>query len=116
MSTPVSHFSMSRMLTSDLFKDEYMQKRQQIIADEQDKRLGGELVLSKDEQVVNDRLLKLKQSEIDGAHYQGKPFGPGMNFLKSKSLYEQSEVFKLIRSMPKGKKISMRLYYPVNDS
>jgi hypothetical protein len=105
VSTPVSQFSMARQLTSALYKDDYMQKRQHIISDEQDQRLGGEIVLNTDEQTVNDKLLKLKQTEIDNAHYQGKPFGPAMNFLKSKSVYEESQLFKLIQSMPKGKMI-----------
>ncbi|XP_045175123.2 adenosine deaminase AGSA-like [Mercenaria mercenaria] len=98
LSTPVNGYSISRKL----LKDDYMQRRQQILTEEQDQRLGGEVVLSKDEQTVNERLLKIKQTEIDDAHYQGKPFGPQINFLKSKSFYEQSSVFKLIQTMPKG--------------
>lgn len=102
--TPVSEMSISRKLQNRNLnlRDDYMQKRQQLLSAEQQERLGGEIVLSKDEQVVNERLSKMKQVELDNAHYHGKPFGPQINFLKSKSLYEQSDIFKMIQAMPKG--------------
>lgn len=106
LSTPLSdNLSVLREIQSSQLsvRDDYLNKRQKLLTAEQQQRVGGELVLSKAEQIVNERLSKMKQSEIDNAHYHGKPFGPQINFLKSKSLYEQSDVFKMIKSMPKGK-------------
>lgn len=88
--------------SSNRYQDDYLQKRQQVIDAESRQRLGGDIVLDTNEQLVNQKLLILKSAEIDGAHYNGTPFGPLKNFLESKTLYEQSAIFKMIQRMPKG--------------
>lgn len=105
LSTQDYETSITRKLQNIALRDDYMQKRQKILSTEQEQRVGGELVLNTKEQHVNDKLLTSKHTEIDNAHYQGKLFGPGSNFLTSKSLYDQSSVFKMIQAMPKGKLI-----------
>jgi len=80
----------------------YMHQRQEIVDEERQERVGGEIVLNKDEDVLNSRLLALKKSEYDSAHYNGSEFAPQINFLKSKHLYDDSALFQIIKKMPKG--------------
>ncbi|KAL4225421.1 cat eye syndrome chromosome region [Mactra antiquata] len=82
--------------------DDYMRKRQELILAEKQQRVGGEIVLNDAEKLVDSRLLAMKQKEIDSAHYNASNFAPQMSFLLSKELYDQSDVFKMIKSMPKG--------------
>jgi len=82
--------------------DSYMVAREKIILSEQHEGIGGELVLSADEVLANAVLMRAKEKEINGSHKDGKPFAPSINFLLSKELIEQSDVFKIIQKMPKG--------------
>lgn len=93
--------SITRSLSTSI-KDDYKQKRQQILDAEAQQMLGGQIVLTASEEFLNEKLLAMKSQEIDDAHYNGKPLGPLQNFLKSKSLYDKSDIFKMIQLMPKG--------------
>lgn len=80
----------------------YMEQRQRILNKEQLETVGGDIVLTPSELSMNERLLKSKQLEIDLAHYHKAVFAPQINFLNAAPLYEQSDVFQLIKQMPKG--------------
>ena len=82
--------------------DSYRAERDRILLMEQHESVGGDIVLTLDEQKVDAFLLDSKMKEINGSLNDGKPFAPGISFLLSKGMYENSEVFKLIRKMPKG--------------
>lgn len=87
---------------SVMSNNSYLEKRKEIMLTEQQQRVGGEIVLTPDEEKLNEKLLKMKQMEIDNAHFKGGTFAPQLNFLKAAPLYKQSDVFKLIQKMPKG--------------
>ena len=80
----------------------YQKRREHLMSVEKLKRLGGEIVLTKDEQKFNDILMNLKRSEIESSLKGGKLFPAAENFLVSKSNIESSPVFQLISKMPKG--------------
>lgn len=80
----------------------YQKQREQLLLTEQHKRLGGEIVLTPDEQKVNAIFMKAKTDEIEGSLKGGKTFAPSRNFILSKPYIEASQVFQLITKMPKG--------------
>ncbi|KAH3890399.1 adenosine deaminase AGSA-like [Dreissena polymorpha] len=82
--------------------DNYMKMRKRLLESERIDMVGGELVLTAKEKELNARLLTLKKAEFDQAHYNKSTFAPQNNFLISKALYEQSDIFKMIQKMPKG--------------
>lgn len=79
-----------------------MEQRQRILNKEQLETVGGDIVLTPSELSMNERLLKSKQLEIDLAHYHKAVLAPQINFLNAAPLYEKSDVFQLIKQMPKG--------------
>ena len=83
----------------------YQKQREQLLLTEQHKRLGGEIVLTPDEQKVNAIFMKAKTDEIEGSLKGGKTFAPSRNFILSKPYIEASQVFQLITKMPKGMRL-----------
>ena len=78
-----------------------------ILHKEDEQYLGSALVLSTSEKLANDHLMSFKRQEILNVfnnHNSTIPavFPPSQNFLNSKPLILQSEVFRFIRNMPKG--------------
>ena len=66
-------------------------------------RIGGKMKLSDSERQVNDILMTMKAKELDVARENITNFPPAVHFFHAKPLIEKSEVFKMIRNMPKGK-------------
>uniref|UniRef100_A0A2K6PPB3 Adenosine deaminase 2 n=1 Tax=Rhinopithecus roxellana TaxID=61622 RepID=A0A2K6PPB3_RHIRO len=64
-------------------------------------RLGGPLVLNTKEEQANERLMTLKIAEMKEA-MKTLIFPPSMHFFQAKHLIERSQVFKILRMMPKG--------------
>jgi len=67
-------------------------------------RIGGEIMLSDAELQVNNQLMKLKAKELDVARTNVTNFPPAVHFYRAKALIDKSEVFTMIRNMPKGKR------------
>jgi len=84
-------------------KDEYLRLRNNMIGEEYQMRLGGKLKLSDSERQVNDILMTLKAKELDSARENVTNFPPAVHFFRAKALIDKSEVFRMIRNMPKGK-------------
>ena len=84
-------------------KDEYLKLRNNVIHKEYQMRLGGKMKLSDAELRVNDTLMKLKAKELDVAHTNTTNFPPAVHFFRAKPMIDKSEVFNMIRNMPKGK-------------
>ncbi|KAL5007348.1 hypothetical protein ScPMuIL_016154 [Solemya velum] len=80
----------------------YLEKRRQILAAEDEVRVGGDIILTFAEQKVNDILMQLKHDEIEASIYNNTPYLPHMHFFKAKQLMQKSKVFQIIRAMPKG--------------
>ena len=85
--------------------ENYMHRRNDVFQRENKMRTGGTLTLNTQERIVNGFLVDLKFKELYyyKTHNAGQDFPPANNFLKVKEDIEKSEVFKVIKMMPKGK-------------
>lgn len=81
--------------------NEFLAQREQFLAAESFRILGGSVTLNADEQMVNNMLMTAKTLEFDQS-FSTLDFAPANNFFLSKPSMLQSEVFKFIRQMPKG--------------
>ncbi|XP_004692869.1 PREDICTED: adenosine deaminase CECR1 [Condylura cristata] len=77
------------------------EERNQLLMREKMMQLGGHLVLKEDEELANTKLMALKKAELMQA-METQNFPPSMHFFQAKSLIEKSEVFKILKKMPKG--------------
>ncbi|KAF3816488.1 hypothetical protein GH733_014661 [Mirounga leonina] len=75
--------------------------RTQLLMREKMMQLGGQLVLTEQEELANGRLMALKKAEVAQA-VKSQNFPPSMHFFQAKHLIEKSEVFNLLKKMPKG--------------
>ena len=73
-------------------------------------RIGGKIKLSDAEVKVNDTLMKLKIKELDVARTNTTDFPPAVHFFRAKALIDKSEVFNVIRNIPKGKCTQYTMY------
>ncbi|KYN30163.1 Adenosine deaminase CECR1 [Trachymyrmex cornetzi] len=83
-------------------RESYWQIRRKLLLDEKQESLGGDLELSPIEAKANDVLMKAKSREIYDGFITGNTFLPSFNFMEVISKIEKSEVFKILRDMPKG--------------
>ncbi|KAM9683505.1 adenosine deaminase 2 isoform 3-T4 [Dama dama] len=75
--------------------------RNQLLTREKMMRIGGQLVLTQEEELANQRLKALKEAEMHKALSKGSIL-PSMHFFQAKNLIEKSEVFNILKKMPKG--------------
>lgn len=88
--------------------NEILAERQQLL-DEEDRRfLGGSLTLNADEEAANSVLMQIKYAEYDRALADSN-FPPAGHFFNTKPAVLQSQVYQIIRQMPKGKKFDLYL-------
>ena len=66
-------------------------------------RIGGKMKLSDEELRVNATLMKFKAKELDAGRRNITDFPPAVHFFRAKALIDKSDVFKIIRNMPKGR-------------
>jgi len=77
--------------------------RKKVLGKEQQLRIGGMINFSDAELQVNAMLMQLKAKELAIARGNITTFPPGVHFFSAKTLIDDSEVFKIIKTMPKGK-------------
>lgn len=77
---------------------------QATIYDETRSRLGGQLIdqFTDDEKLINAYLLALRQNESAIGYTDAAHFAPSIHYFKAKELIENSQIFQMIRNMPKG--------------
>ncbi|XP_008216020.3 adenosine deaminase 2-like [Nasonia vitripennis] len=80
----------------------FFQLREEIIREERMMSFGSSLKLQGDEILANECLMATKRKELDEGFERPEHFLPSQNFLDVHSEIEKSEVFKIIRLMPKG--------------
>lgn len=81
--------------------NEVLAERQKLL-DQEDKRfLGGSLTLTADEEAANAVLMQIKYDEYDRA-FADLSFPPAGHFFNTKPAVLQSQVYQIIRQMPKG--------------
>ncbi|XP_012286302.1 adenosine deaminase 2 [Orussus abietinus] len=83
-------------------RNDYWERRAELISDERSRELGSDIVLRDDELQANRAFMKLKLKELDDAFLDPSKFLPAHNFIAIKSKIETSEVFKILKDMPKG--------------
>lgn len=76
--------------------------RKQLLMREKMMQLGGQLVLKKEEELANKKLMALKKAEMK-QFMRTQKFPPSMHFFQAKNLIEKSEVFNILKKMPKGR-------------
>ncbi|XP_055900700.1 adenosine deaminase AGSA-like isoform X1 [Biomphalaria glabrata] len=80
----------------------HMNLRAQLIEEEMKLRLGGNLVLNEQEQMVNRLLLKEKRAIIERSRLNKTTYYPALSFYKSKKFVESTNIYQIIKKMPKG--------------
>ncbi|XP_068133359.1 adenosine deaminase 2 isoform X2 [Hyperolius riggenbachi] len=79
-----------------------LQDQRVVLMEKEDsRRVGGNILLTEIEAEANKNLMKIKESEMNQSLATGI-FPPSMHFFKARSLIKQSQVFNVIRHMPKG--------------
>ncbi|XP_059161999.1 adenosine deaminase AGSA-like [Physella acuta] len=81
---------------------DYMSKRDDLIHDEDSLKIGGLLVLSDAEKVINDTIMKEKIKMINDSLTNRASYIPSLSFFKVKPLIANTTIFKWIQKMPKG--------------
>ncbi|XP_026534468.1 adenosine deaminase 2 [Notechis scutatus] len=76
-------------------------EREKLLQMENARRTGGNLILGEQEENFNHNLMQLKKREITKAMETGI-FPPAMHFFKAKDFIEKSDVFNILKKMPKG--------------
>ncbi|XP_066599285.1 adenosine deaminase 2-like [Prorops nasuta] len=80
----------------------YWKERAKILNTEAESWIGGQLRLEEGERLANDVLMTLKLKEFNRAFLNPAEFPPAKSFLTSKQDIESSDVFRIIKKMPKG--------------
>ena len=81
---------------------DYLAERKILMDKDTVNRTGQSLVLSDNEKRANAILMGWKRKELDSAFATSQFIG-AESFITAKSKIEQSQVFKIIKKMPKGK-------------
>ncbi|KAF5290660.1 hypothetical protein FQR65_LT01950 [Abscondita terminalis] len=81
---------------------DYWSKRDALVGAEEAQSLGHDVVLTKEEELVNTMLMKHKLEEFDKGFHNPRAFLPSRHFFEVRSEIEKSMVYKFIRMMPKG--------------
>uniref|UniRef100_A0A2C9M8K1 Adenosine/AMP deaminase N-terminal domain-containing protein n=1 Tax=Biomphalaria glabrata TaxID=6526 RepID=A0A2C9M8K1_BIOGL len=82
--------------------DSYLATRRAFIEEELSMRVGAKLTLSPREQLVNSFLMDLKNQTIQESIWTSTPYPPAITFFKSKPWIDNSTIFKILQTMPKG--------------
>ncbi|XP_020279115.1 adenosine deaminase CECR1-like [Pseudomyrmex gracilis] len=80
----------------------YWWTRQYLLMGERQEAFGGNLILNPIETKANEILMTAKTQEINDGFVKGNSFLPSRNFLEVMPEIEKSEVFKILRDLPKG--------------
>ena len=93
----------SQIISGESMKN-YMRRRNDTLQRLRKMGTGGTIQLNKQERMVNKFLMALKYNELYyyKSNNDGQHFPPANHFLKVKEDIEKSDVFKIIKMMPKG--------------
>ncbi|XP_058798500.1 adenosine deaminase 2-like isoform X2 [Phymastichus coffea] len=83
-------------------RDDYWIERSLILKTEQNIMIGGDVKLNYKEQLVNQTIMNMKMKEVDDGFANPRNFLPAQNFLTAARQIEKSEVFKILKKLPKG--------------
>lgn len=83
-------------------RETYVKRRELFLQAERKYSLGATLELNDDEQKINETLMTFKQIELEEGFENPTIFAPARSFLEAVDDINKSEVFKILRQMPKG--------------
>ncbi|XP_041972546.1 adenosine deaminase 2-like [Aricia agestis] len=86
---------------SDVFED-IVEERNRILHKELDMMLGADIILNDTEELANKIVMELKHKEVDFGFQNPQYFNYSKHFFDYKDEVKKSELFKIIRRMPKG--------------
>lgn len=95
-------FNLTFLINLSVTLGEYWSDRKQLIEDDRKYAVGANIVLTNREKIVNDILMNYKLSEFEQGFDDPSKFLAVQHFFKSKKFIEKSEVFKIIKHLPKG--------------
>ncbi|KAK5640478.1 hypothetical protein RI129_011289 [Pyrocoelia pectoralis] len=81
---------------------DYFADRDAFIKEEASEMLGGSIQLTEKEEKVNRILMQYKFREMDAGFQNPRNFAPSQHFFQARRLIDNSNVFKLIQTIPKG--------------
>ena len=88
-------------ITEAISFEDYLNKRKELIEAEKESFLGAEIELTANEALFNDLLMQRKRTELESS-FQSANFPPAVPFYNVKYQIEQSDVFQMIKILPKG--------------
>lgn len=83
-------------------EDEFLQKRYLMKKTEKTRSVGGNIKLTSKEIETNAVILSAKKRELEKAYKNESEFLPSQHFFQAKNKIQQSEVFEIIKKLPKG--------------
>ncbi|XP_019870323.2 adenosine deaminase 2-like [Aethina tumida] len=92
-----------------------LQTRDQIIKEELANFVGGRVNLTEKELKVNDLVLQKKVIELNEGYKNPSKFWPSVHFFEAKHHVDGSEVFDLIRRLPKGASLHTHVLAAVSN-
>lgn len=81
---------------------DFWAERDDLLTKERSQYLGSDEQLSDSEQIFNEKLSELKQSELEYGFKNPEDFVPIQHFFEAKNKLQNSTVYKIIQSLPKG--------------
>ncbi|VVD00795.1 unnamed protein product [Leptidea sinapis] len=91
----------TQVLTDKSFS-KLISERETLLKNELKMMLGSDLVLSDSEQQANDVIMKLKRRELDYGFRNPQYFNFSKHFFEYKDDIKRSELFQIVKAMPKG--------------
>ncbi|XP_057656697.1 adenosine deaminase 2-like [Diorhabda carinulata] len=80
----------------------YTEERNKILQEERMKFIGNDLILTDNEMKANEIILKVKKTELNEGYDNESTFLASQHFFKAKNKIERSEMFNIIKKIPKG--------------
>lgn len=84
--------------------DKYLELREDLLNKHLSRGLGSDVLLNEDEQQFNSIIMDLKADELARGFENPFNFTPARHFFDAMKSVESSQLFKLIKKMPKGAK------------
>lgn len=94
--------ALSTIMVTVNFHEDYLQERDKLLNKEQSTFFGRDLDLNLEETRANRIFLEKKHAELQQGYINGSTFLPSIHFFQAKEKIDKSEVFSIIRKIPKG--------------
>lgn len=102
-SNPLQNKNISHMATNKRpTYDHYLEMRAKVVKEHADHALGADVILTPEEVQLNEILMEFKDEELTRGYENPFNFTPSRHFFDVLKSVESSQLFHLIRKMPKG--------------